>query len=52
MTVGQIAELADAPTVSSEDDLDVARMSFKDIEQVANKGLKVFLSEHAKSLPA
>ena len=52
VTVEQVAELADAPTVSSEDDLDVVRMSFKDIEQVASGDLKVFLSEHAKSLPA
>ena len=52
VTAGQVAELADDPTVSSEDNLDVVRMSFKEIEQVTSKELAVFLSEHAKSLPA
>ena len=52
VTVGRVADLADAPTLSSKDDLDVLKMSFKDVEQVSNKELETFLIEHANSLPA
>ncbi|MDB4539801.1 hypothetical protein N9231_05215 [Saprospiraceae bacterium] len=47
VTVGRVADLADAPTVSTKDELDIVRMSFKDLEQVDNEELKDFLVEHA-----
>ena len=52
VTVGRVADLADAPTVTSRDDLDVLKMSFNDVDQVNNEELKKFLVEHANSLPA
>ena len=51
VTVGRVAELAEAPTVTSRDDLDLLRMSFTDVEQVNNEDLHKFLSEHAQSIP-
>ena len=52
VTVGRVADLAEAPTVTSRDDLDLLRMSFTDVEQVSNDELQKFLAEHAQSLPA
>ncbi len=49
--VGRVADIGEAPTVTTKDDLDLLRMSFIDVEQVGQK-LENFLSEHAKSLPA
>jgi excinuclease ABC subunit A len=52
VTVGRVADLADAPTVTSQENLDLVRMSFQEVDQVSNKELEEFLSEHAKSVPA
>ena len=51
VTVGQVADLAEAPTVTSRDNLDLLRMSFTEVEQVSNQELHQFLAEHAQSLP-
>ena len=47
VTVGRVAELADAPTVSTKNELDIVRMSFNELEQVENDELKEFLVQHA-----
>lgn len=51
VTVGRVADLAEAPTVTTRDDLDLLRMSFTEVEQVSNGELQKFLAEHAQSLP-
>ncbi len=50
VTVGRVADLADAPTVTSQDKLDIVRMRLNDVEQVENDELKEFLVEHAKEV--
>ena len=50
VTVGRVADIGDTPSITTKENLDVLRMSFKDIEQVSNDELEVFLTEHVQSI--
>ena len=50
VTVGRVADLADAPTVTSRNELDVVRMRISNFEQADSEQLKKFLVEHIQSL--
>ncbi len=50
VTVGRVADLADAPTVTSRNELDVVRMRISNYEQADSEQLKKFLVEHIQSL--
>jgi excinuclease ABC subunit A len=52
ISMDRVADLADAPTITARDEVDLLRMSFTDVGQVSSEDLHKFLEEHAQSLPA
>ena len=52
VTLGQIAEIAEEPTVRTEEKKDIVRMKFSQAENASTNELKEFLKEHLAAVSA